>query len=138
MRRGRSASPSSMPWTSVGECSISGGAISNFSNVRRLRGTKKMRYLMIVLLLAGCGRSPNEIREHGDKLAYTSAKMPKEAALCLAKAAEEYRPDFQTQVREHLDQYFEVRVTNIYAIMVVGDVRPADAGSSVTLWQPFT
>jgi len=64
-----------------------------------------------------------------------SGKSPKETALCLANAADEYLPDFSTQVREHRE-HFEVRVTNVYVIMVVGNVRAADAGSSVTLRQP--
>lgn len=100
-----------------------------------------MRSCLVVLLLAGCAAlTPEEMRRREPAVSFESKKAPRDAARCMALAAENWKPPyterFSAQWREADAGGFEVVVLMmpLASTAVVGDVMPGASGARVRLW----
>ena len=100
-----------------------------------------MRHLFLLLLLGGCVvlMTPSEIREHGVKAEFQTSKSAVDAADCIAKVIEEYRPfldvSFLARVRQIGQGTIEVDGAYFNAVRVIVQVQPSATGSTVTVWR---
>lgn len=98
-----------------------------------------MRYL-IVLVLCGCTLTPNEMRESAPRVDFESAYPALKAAQCLARNAEESRPDplvtLAAQWRESRSPgSYEVTIRPREGFLgVLADITPSASGSRVSIW----
>lgn len=91
------------------------------------------RYILIALLLAGCGVTPNQIRE-GDKPYLLGSKQPPEkAGYCILRNLEEFDAIFRGQMRPK-EPGFELIGHNPQSPVLVVDIQPANGGSRLSLW----
>lgn len=101
-----------------------------------------MRYLL-VLLLTGCAFSPDDLRERGVRTEFTTKLAPREAALCLARSAESYRPMGQfgaayTSTIREAPKGYEMLVPHPMGGMgylLLMEITPASSGSSIVALQ---
>jgi hypothetical protein len=96
----------------------------------------KMLVIGVAALLAGCITTPQQVREQGQKITFSTAQPPAQTARCLARAAENVSGNFAAQERMNGDGTQEVLVRSvgdIAAVLVIADIHPTGAGSSVTL-----
>lgn len=97
-----------------------------------------MRRLAIVIVAAAilsCAQSPNEIRVTSERFEHVSAFNPKEAAACAGRAAEQENGNLRTQWREGAAPgTYELIGTFAGSAALVGDIRPAGAGSKIDLF----
>lgn len=98
-----------------------------------------MRYLLILLALHGCALTPNELRTEGLRSEYSSARQPLDAAGCVTRNTEEYRPlrdvvFLPTQRPGKESGSYEVVVTNGPNHSAIAEIAPRPGGSNITIW----
>lgn len=99
------------------------------------------RYLVVLTLLAcGCALSPAELRDQGKREEFVSKRAPLDAAQCITRTAENYRPGiaspFPAQWRdaEHRGDY-EVLVRHpVDGFAMVAEVKAEQDGSRIVSW----
>jgi len=96
--------------------------------------------ITLALTLVACALTPSELREQGVKLTHNSANSPRDAARCLARFIDEYRPfmdaRFASDIREGAQPgHWEVRASGSNVLQILAEVQPSPSGSTVTLWQ---
>ena len=92
-----------------------------------------MRFVLIALLLAGCGTTPKEVMESGTRTVH-ALKLPADrAAHCLARNIENYRAGFIGTVRPD-DGGYEVVSRAGEHTFFVSRVEPMNTGSRATVW----
>lgn len=100
-----------------------------------------MRYLALLLLLAGCASSPAELRESGTKMEVASKQEPLAAAHCMARNVEPMwfgiLQRASVTLRPGLAGGYEVvTVLNEYSGTIgYALVEPAPGGSRITAWR---
>src|SRR4051812_34207424 len=101
-----------------------------------------MRYILALLLLAGCVLSPAEIRERGARNTFSSSLPPRESTGCLTRAAEEFPYMGRARLPAHSRDgtkpgTYEVLMQdtiNIGGTALLAEVSPSADGSNVTTW----
>ena len=92
-----------------------------------------MRYLLIALLLSGCGTTPKEVMESGTRTVHV-LKLPAErAANCMARNIENYVAGMVGTARP-IDTGYEVIFRSGEHTFFVSHVEPAATGSRATVW----
>ena len=96
-----------------------------------------MRYLLFVLLLlAGCATTPQEVIEGGPRSAHRLEQAPVIAAGCLARNIENHNSVYAATVRSAGESAIEVVVRVPVADRTVSVARlvPEAKGSSAVIW----
>ena len=98
--------------------------------------------LVALLLLTGCVLSPAQLREKGARDTFSSSLAPRDAAVCLTRAAEEFKYMGNARLPAHSRDgmktgTYEVLMQdtiNIGGTAFMAEVVPSANGSSVTTW----
>lgn len=91
--------------------------------------------LIAVLALSGCS-TPAELRQGGDRYTHETKLAPREAAICLGRAAEEWRGDQQASWRESDSGSYELIIGPGGGRNFIADITPTATGSSVVMYAP--
>lgn len=99
---------------------------------------------MLLVLLAGCSMSLNELRQDGVRVEFMSARPARDLALCIARNADNFQPGFglagpfPATWREGMKQgTFEVMAKHPagnLGFAMVADIEERDGGSIITTW----
>ena len=91
--------------------------------------------LAAAMLLTGCATP--DFRQSAARTDYTLELPIVKAAQCVARNAREFRPWYGTQIHG-VALGLEVTVVSVGAVVAIADIRPAEPGSTLNVFQKRT
>lgn len=94
-----------------------------------------IRYALL-LILAGCGTTPNELTQSSQRTTHNLVNPPAIAAGCMARNIENHQSGFVASVRQldanRMELVVRVTVEHVFAVV---HVAPSGKGSMATVYQ---
>ena len=112
--------------------------VYGFCNKLTMKNVLKSVLFAIYLVSSACALTPQEVVDTGYRYSFESNLEPKEAALCISRAAENENTIFQPFIRE-LDNNGAVElivkiISGSSTTIVVGHFFPITSGSKAKMW----
>ena len=94
------------------------------------------RYMIVVLmLLAGCGTTPQDLRQEGERSVHTLIRSPETAARCMVRNLENAGFGVGNTSVRALGKGVELVMAHTpETTSVIAQIEPAGTGSTATVW----